>query len=119
MSKRVILTGGLACLASAALSQAGAHHPAGAYLNPALCPDLREDIRDARITTSYRDLREDRYDRAITRCPASAWTYPAATGVYAAAIPVRPVYRRVYVALRPRYYGYRGVRRVRVNLHVH
>ncbi len=119
MSKRMILCGGFAFLASANLSQASAHHPSGAYLNPALCPDLREDIRDARVTTSYRDLREDHYDRAVTTCPASAWTYPAATSVYVAAVPARPLYRGVYVAPRARYYRVRGARRVRVNVHVH
>ena len=119
MSKRLVFSCGFAFLASGALSQANAHHPTGAYLNPALCPDLREDIRDARVTTSYRDLREDRYDRAVTTCPASAWTYPAAGGVYVTAFPARPVYRGVYVVPRPRSYRVRRARRIRVNVHVH
>lgn len=118
MSKRSILACGLAFVASVCASHSNAH-AAGWRLNPALCPDLREDVRDSRVTWSRRDLREDFRDRAVTRCPASAWTYVAPAGVAVTAVPVRPVYTGVYVAPRPYRYGYRRVRPVRINVRVH
>ncbi|MEZ5920815.1 MAG: hypothetical protein R3C60_05630 [Parvularculaceae bacterium] len=44
-------------------------------LNPRLCPDIREDWRDARVTYNRYDRREDRRDRAFTICPRSAFVY--------------------------------------------
>lgn len=58
------------------------------------CPDIREDVRDARENRrderydySRRDVREDRYDRredrrdrAITVCPRSAFYYVPSRG---------------------------------------
>lgn len=56
-------------------------------LNPRACPDLREDVRDARRTTSYADLREDRRDQRIVDCPVSAWSFVATPG----AAPSQPI----------------------------
>ena len=39
------------------------------------CPDLREDRRDARRNTGWRDRREDRRDRRVLNCPDRAWDY--------------------------------------------
>ena len=126
MSKRLVLSCGVALLASNLASLTGAQ-AAGWGINPAACPDLREDIRDSRVTWSRRDLREDVRDRAVTVCPVSAYRYTAPARVVAMPAPlvvtpvtVRPVYRRVYVAPRGSYYGYRaapGVVRVNVNVH--
>ncbi|MEM0930272.1 MAG: hypothetical protein AAGI89_13375 [Pseudomonadota bacterium] len=118
MPKRLILTCGFALFASVLVSQSNAH-AAGWRLNPALCPDLREDIRDSRVTWSRRDLREDRRDRAVTNCPASAWTYVAPAGVRVGAVPLRPVYTGVYVNPRGYSYRYRAVRPARINIRVH
>lgn len=49
-------------------------------LNPSACPDLREDRRDARVTTSRRDAREDIRDSRTVNCPVSAWSYTPARG---------------------------------------
>ncbi|MEM6913807.1 MAG: hypothetical protein AAF511_07500 [Pseudomonadota bacterium] len=115
MPQRLVLSCGFALLASAFALQSNAQ-AAGWRVNPALCPDLREDIRDSRITWSRRDLREDIRDRSVTNCPASAYTYVAPTRVHVTAVPLRPVYTRAYVAPRVRY---RPAPRVRVNVRVH
>jgi hypothetical protein len=74
----------LAGLAVLGAANAYAHPP---RLNPAQCPDLREDRRDAkesrrdeRIDWSRRDVREDRLDRkesrrdrAVVVCPRAAY----------------------------------------------
>ncbi|WP_306016070.1 hypothetical protein [Oceanicaulis sp. MMSF_3324] len=39
------------------------------------CPDLREDRRDRRRNTGWRDRREDRRDRRVIDCPDRAWDY--------------------------------------------
>lgn len=39
------------------------------------CPDLREDRRDRRYDTGWRDRREDRRDRRVIDCPDRAWDY--------------------------------------------
>lgn len=44
-------------------------------LDPRRCNDIREDIRDARRTTSRRDQREDRQDQRVAACPASAYDF--------------------------------------------
>ena len=44
-------------------------------LDPRKCRDIREDVYDARRTTSRRDAREDRRDQRIADCPASAYTF--------------------------------------------
>ncbi len=44
-------------------------------LDPLACPDIREDIRDSRITTSRADRREDRRDRRLIDCPPSAYRF--------------------------------------------
>ncbi len=44
-------------------------------LDPLACPDILEDIRDARRTTSRADRREDRRDRRLIDCPPSAWQF--------------------------------------------
>lgn len=54
----------------------GWNGPEGHFLVYArACPDLREDFRDARRTTSRADRREDRRDRRILDCPPRAWEY--------------------------------------------
>ena len=118
MSKHLIVSIGTALIVSACAAQ-GRASAAGWRLNPALCPDIREDIRDARITRSRRDYREDIRDQSVTVCPASAWTYVVPARTYVAAVPPRPVYTGIYVAPRRRYYGYHGRRRVRINVHLH
>lgn len=49
-------------------------------LNPRLCPDLREDMRDRRHTYGLRDLREDIRDSRTVNCPASAWVWVSDRG---------------------------------------
>lgn len=44
-------------------------------LDPGACPDIREDFRDARVTTSRNDIREDFRDQRIVDCPASAYRF--------------------------------------------
>jgi len=44
-------------------------------LDPRRCRDIREDIRDARKTTSRRDRREDRRDQRVAACPASSYDF--------------------------------------------
>jgi hypothetical protein len=44
-------------------------------LNPARCPDLREDFHDMQRDHGWRDREEDRHDRRVVQCPARAWTY--------------------------------------------
>lgn len=39
------------------------------------CPDLREDRRDRRHNTGWRDRREDRRDSRVIDCPSRAWDY--------------------------------------------
>ena len=39
------------------------------------CPDLREDRRDRRYDTGWRDRREDRRDRRVIDCPDRSWDY--------------------------------------------
>lgn len=80
-------------------------------LNPALCADLREDVRDARVTTGPGDRREDRRDRRYVNCPARAFSYVGPRG---RAVPARPTYSRIYVDPRGRYFGARGGRTVRI-----
>ena len=59
------------------------HHRGGRWNGPEghfvvyarSCPDLREDRRDRRHNTGWRDRREDRRDRRVIDCPARAWDY--------------------------------------------
>jgi len=44
-------------------------------LDPRRCKDIREDIRDARKTTSRRDRREDVQDQRVAQCSASAYDF--------------------------------------------
>lgn len=44
-------------------------------LDPRKCRDIREDVRDARVTQGRRDRREDRQDQRVADCPASAYTF--------------------------------------------
>ncbi len=44
-------------------------------LDPRRCKDIREDIRDARKTTSRRDRREDRRDQRVANCPPSSYDF--------------------------------------------
>jgi hypothetical protein len=45
------------------------------YLNAAVCPDLREDRRDARYNHGRFDRYEDRQDQRVIDCPSRAWSY--------------------------------------------
>jgi len=78
-------------------------------VNPALCPDLREDIRDSRITWGPRDLREDRRDRRVTNCPAAAYSYRPTAVVGVVHAPVRGVYVAPAARYHPVHYR-RGTR---------
>lgn len=59
------------------------HHRGGRWNGPEghflvyarTCPDLREDRRDRRYDTGWRDRREDRRDRRVIDCPARSWEY--------------------------------------------
>ncbi|WP_430431393.1 hypothetical protein [Oceanicaulis sp.] len=59
------------------------HHRRGRWNGPEghfvvyarTCPDLREDRRDRRYDTGWRDRREDRRDRRVIDCPARSWEY--------------------------------------------
>lgn len=44
-------------------------------LDPRRCRDIREDVRDARVTESRRDRREDRRDTRVADCPPSAYDF--------------------------------------------
>jgi hypothetical protein len=44
-------------------------------INARECPDLREDARDYRRDTGWRDRAEDRRDARVIKCPARAWYY--------------------------------------------
>lgn len=71
---RYILLAGLAATAAGAAS-------AGEWkLDPALCPDLREDRIDARVDHGPRDRREDLRDMRQVTCPRSAWVYVPGPG---------------------------------------
>ncbi|MEM9233482.1 MAG: hypothetical protein AAGA69_04500, partial [Pseudomonadota bacterium] len=85
---------------------------AGWRLNPALCPDLREDRRDRAVTTGRRDLREDRRVRRYVNCPARAWTYVGPRSSKARIIA--PAYTSIYVGRDGYYYGIRDRRTVRI-----
>lgn len=49
-------------------------------LNPAACPDIREDFRDARYNSGRADRREDRRDQRVINCPSSAYTFVPTPG---------------------------------------
>lgn len=102
--KPALLT--ICVVSTAAIAEAGEWR-----LNPAACPDLREDRIDRRVTTSRRDLREDIRDMRRVECPASAWTYVPSKGE-------RRVARRAYTGPTVIYAGKRGYYRphVRHNL---
>lgn len=73
MQKRHLIA---ALTAAGTLLGLGSVAQAGEWrLDPWRCPDLREDIRDARVDYGRADRREDRRDRRVTNCPASAWVY--------------------------------------------
>lgn len=61
---------------------------------PTACPDLVEDRRDARITTSRRDAREDKRDIQTVTCPASAWQFQPANRYF------KPRYQPTYAGPR-------------------
>lgn len=99
----------LALLAIAIGSSAAVAHAGEWRLNPAACPDLREDRIDRKKTTSRRDLREDLRDMRKIECPASAWTYVPAKGE-------RKNIRRVYSGPTIILVGKRGYYRAPVHL---
>ncbi len=109
---------GLATIMATVAACAGAPpaHAGTWRLDPRLCPDLREDIRDARVTYSRRDAREDRRDRRYVNCPARAWVYVPGRYERAKARPAVPVYSSIYVNKKGHYYGIRGSRRVRLTV---
>ena len=100
----------LGTMACASAEPAPAH---GWRLNPALCPDLREDRRDRAVTYSRRDRREDRRDSRVTSCPARAWTY---VGPYPGAAARPPVYSSIYIGHNGAYYGVRNGRSIRIRI---
>lgn len=100
-------------------------HRSGEWqLNPRLCPDLREDVRDRRYTYSRRDRREDRRDSRATVCPARAWTYVPSRyeqrrhgrDAWRYADRYRPAYTSIYVDRKGRYYGRLNGRDVRITI---
>ncbi|MGV6821179.1 MAG: hypothetical protein ACWA5T_11870 [Parvularcula sp.] len=102
------ILGAAACASAAPPAHAGEWR-----LNPRLCPDLREDVRDARVVTGRRDLREDRRDRRVVTCPASAYVW---VGDNVRVRPARPTYRTIYVGPRGRYYARRNGKDVRIRV---
>lgn len=95
----------LACASAAPPAQAGEWR-----LDPRLCPDLREDIRDRRVTYGRRDAREDRRDERVTRCPARAWVW---VGDRPRTLPRKPTYD-LYWGRDGRLYGRGRGRDIRV-----
>ncbi len=77
-------------------------------LDPRKCPDLREDYRDSRVTWSRRDAREDRRDKAVTRCPARAWTYVPSRFEYFRKRPAHPGVVGIYVGPKGYYRRHNG-----------
>lgn len=112
MLKTLLAIGTFSLLAACA-TDAQAQTAGTWRLNPAKCPDLREDRRDARVVTGRRDLREDRRDRRTINCPARAFTYVAPRGVRVVRTP-RPNFSRIYIDRRGHYYGVNGRNRVRL-----
>ncbi|MDX1291869.1 MAG: hypothetical protein R3265_03570 [Hyphomonas sp.] len=70
----------IAGLAALAMMAAGAASAGEWKLDPARCPDLREDRIDRRVDYGRADRREDVRDMRRISCPASAWTYVPAPG---------------------------------------
>lgn len=70
----------IAGLAALTLMAAGAASAGEWKLDPARCPDLREDRIDRRVDYGRADRREDVRDMRQVSCPASAWTYVPAPG---------------------------------------
>ena len=60
----------LGTLAVSGTASAGTWH-----LNAASCPDLREDMQDARRFSGFGDRREDYIDRQTIDCPVQSWRY--------------------------------------------
>lgn len=77
LTKRMIQAGAMALgmMAVAPVASAGEWR-----LNAYKCPDLREDMRDARHDNGWRDRREDRRDYRVVSCPARAWSYHPSRG---------------------------------------
>ncbi len=87
-------------------------------LDPRRCPDLREDIRDSRITWSRRDAREDRRDRRVVNCPARAWVYVPGRFEFLRRRPPHPGAVAVYVGPKGYYRRHDG-RDVTIKVVVH
>jgi len=62
-------------LAGIAMAGASAASAGSWKLDPARCPDLREDRADMRVTHNRADQREDVRDMRVVNCPQSAWAY--------------------------------------------
>jgi hypothetical protein len=90
LSKNFIRTAAVAIGLS--LAGVGAAHAGEWRVNPAKCPDLREDRQDRRHNDGWRDRREDRRDERVINCPARAWYY----------VPSRGERRGYYSSPRPR-----------------
>jgi len=88
----------LAGLSALAISGAGPASAGEWRLDPARCPDLREDRIDQRVHYGRADHREDIRDMRQVSCPASAWTYVPAPGERVARKIAYSGPRQVYVA---------------------
>lgn len=116
----------IAALASVgALMGIGGAAQAGEWrLDPRRCPDLREDIRDARVDHGWRDRAEDRRDRRVTNCPRSAWVYipdryERQRGYYQSAYRSGPpIYRGIRFS-GSGYYGLIGTNSFRIAIYDH
>ncbi len=70
----------IALLGALTLAAAGTASAGEWRLDPARCPDLREDRIDQRVDYGRADRREDIRDMREVNCPASAWTYVPSRG---------------------------------------
>lgn len=73
-TKKKLIRGALVALGFGLLG-AGAASAGEWRVNPAKCPDLREDYWDRQYDHGRADRREDRRDERVVNCPARAWYY--------------------------------------------
>lgn len=73
-TKKKLIRGALVALGLGLLG-AGAASAGEWRVNPAKCPDLREDYWDRQYDHGRADRREDRRDERVVNCPARAWYY--------------------------------------------
>ena len=73
--KKFLAAAGMAVIGTVMIS--GSASAGQWYLDAGACPDLREDLRDARHDRGRADRREDRRDQRVLDCPRRSWSYRA------------------------------------------